>query len=174
MIRKTAFAAALALAFGTAARGADGVSFEVGRGEGTDMIRLGAQWNWDKRFFAERRWNVVPYWDFTVGLWNSARYNMVADLAVTPTFRLQQATLSGLAPYFEAAIGFHLLSEVHITRSKIFSTNFQFGDHIGAGVRFGGRRRYDVSLRLQHLSNGSIRRPNPGINFAQLRLAYHF
>jgi hypothetical protein len=30
-----------------------------------------------------------------------------------------------------------------------------------------------MSLRLQHLSNGGITSPNPGINFLQLRLAYH-
>jgi hypothetical protein len=29
-------------------------------------------------------------------------------------------------------------------------------------------------VRLQHLSNGGIERPNPGINFVQLRLAYRF
>jgi hypothetical protein len=27
-----------------------------------------------------------------------------------------------------------------------------------------------ASLRLQHFSNAGIREPNPGINFAQLRL----
>lgn len=172
MIRKTAVAAALA--FAITAHGADSISYETGHGESTDLLRLGAQWKWDKVFFAERRWNIVPYWDFTVGVWDPDRAKMLADLGLTPTFRLQQATLTGLAPYFEAAIGFHLLSEVHVSQSKVFSTNFQYGDHIGAGVRFGGHRRYDVSLRLQHLSNGSIRRPNPGINFAQLRLAYHF
>jgi lipid A 3-O-deacylase len=40
-------------------------------------------------------------------------------------------------------------------------------------MRFGPRDRYDVGLRLQHLSNGGIRKPNPGIDFVQLRLQYH-
>src|SRR5437762_2379563 len=57
---------------------------------------------------------------------------------------------------------------------RAFSTNFQYGDHIGVGARFGERYRYDLSLRLQHLSNGGLAHPNPGINFLQMRLAYHF
>ena len=50
-----------------------------------------------------------------------------------------------------------------------FSTRFQFGDHLGVGVR---RGQYDIGLRLQHLSNAGLRNPNPGVNFLQLHLAY--
>ena len=55
-----------------------------------------------------------------------------------------------------------------------FSSNFQFGDHVAGGVRFGDKGQYDVQLRLQHLSNGGIKHPNPGINFAILGFQYHF
>ena len=55
-----------------------------------------------------------------------------------------------------------------------FGSSFQFGDHIGAGVRFGDKGRYDVGYRYQHLSNAGIKEPNQGINFHQLRLQYHF
>lgn len=169
MIRKTAAAALLACAL--PAHALDGISYETGRGDGTQMWRLGAQWNWDKKWFAGRRWNIVAYWDFTVGAWDGPQ-NALNDLGLTPTFRLQQRDFSPVAPYAEAAIGFHLLSELRVSSAKIFGTNFQFGDHIGVGVRFGTRRRYDAGLRLQHLSNGGLGRPNPGINFLQLRLAY--
>ena len=77
------------------------------------------------------------------------------------------------SPYIEAAIGFHILSDLQINDDRIFSTKFQFGDHVGIGRRFGPANRYDLSLRLQHLSNGNIRKPNPGINFLQLRFQYH-
>jgi hypothetical protein len=33
-------------------------------------------------------------------------------------------------------------------------------------------RRYDSCLRVQHLSNGGLRDPNPGINFVLMRLQY--
>jgi hypothetical protein len=57
---------------------------------------------------------------------------------------------------------------------KRLSTAFQFGDHLGFGYRFGARSAFDLGYRYQHLSNGSIKRPNPGINFHQVRLQYHF
>lgn len=180
MIRKTALAAALGgCLFAPAAPaqspgfGIDGASLEAGAGEGTRMWRASVHWNWERKWFAERSWNLVGYWDLTAGVWERPENNLT-DLGLTPTFRLQQRAFSAYAPYFEAAIGFHLLSEVRIGTDKVFSTNFQFGDHVGAGIRFGPRHQYDVSLRLQHLSNGGIRRPNPGIDFLQLRLAYHF
>jgi len=57
---------------------------------------------------------------------------------------------------------------------KRFSTMFQFGDHLGVGYRFGTKGAFDLSYRYQHLSNASIKRPNNGINFNQIRLQYHF
>ena len=59
----------------------------------------------------------------------------------------------------------------HVSSDLGFSTRFQFGDHLGIGYRF---ERYDVAVRFQHLSNGGMRNPNPGINFLLLRLQYHF
>ena len=54
----------------------------------------------------------------------------------------------------------------------MFSTKFQFGDHIGVGARFGAANRHDLGLRLQHVSNGGIKNPNPGINLLLLRYQY--
>ena len=59
MIRKTAAAAAIALAAIANAHALDGVSFEVGDGnEDTDLWRAGLQWNWQRRWFAERSWTL--------------------------------------------------------------------------------------------------------------------
>jgi hypothetical protein len=81
-------------------------------------------------------------------------------------FRLQREAI-----YVEGAIGFHLVS-TRISAARVFSTAFQFGDHLGAGMRFGPGRRYDLGMRVQHLSNGGVRSPNPGINFVLVRLQY--
>jgi lipid A 3-O-deacylase len=81
---------------------------------------------------------------------------------------------SSISPYVEGAIGFHLISPVRLEESRGFSTAFQFGDHIGAGARFGEHGRYDLGLRFQHLSNAGIKKPNNGINFTQLRFQVHF
>lgn len=149
----------------------DSVSFEAGSGTGTNMWRAGVQWEWQKRWFTGGRWHLGGYWDAQIGRWNGQ--HELWDFSITPVFRLQQSERSALSPYVEAAIGFHLISETRISDTRRFGSAFQFGDHIGAGARFGERGRYDLGVRVQHLSNGSLRRPNHGINFWQLRLQVH-
>ena len=169
MIRKIAAAAARACA--AQAGAADGVSLEVGHGnENSDLVRGALQWKWNRSWFADTGWELGGYWEATVGVWNTDK--TLYDFGFTPVFRLQRRDWVG--PYLEAAIGFHLLSDLSVTRTRLFGSRFQFGDHIGIGWRFGPRGRYDVGLRAQHLSNGGLKQPNPGINFAVVRLAYQF
>jgi hypothetical protein len=172
MNKKSAVAAlALLCAFSVPARAIDGVSVEAGSGtDSVDLWRIGAQWNWQKKWFQSGDWHVGGYWDAQIGQWHGASH--ITDVSLTPTFRLQKNT--GYGPYLEGAIGFHYLSGKNISNSKQFSTNFQFGDHVGAGFRFGDKGQYDLGLRLQHLSNAGIKHPNPGINFAILRFQYNF
>jgi len=180
MIRKTALASALALGAISNAHAVDGASFELGLGsEYTELWRAGLQWNWQRRWFAERSWTLGAYWELQAGTWSpevpaGQPQPEIWDISITPVFRLERAARTPLVPYFEAAIGFHLLSDLRVNSERSFSTRFQYGDHIAAGVRFGPRWRYDAGVRLQHLSNGGLAEPNPGINFVQLRLAYRF
>jgi lipid A 3-O-deacylase len=53
-------------------------------------------------------------------------------------------------------------------------TAFQFVDMAGVGMQFGSRQQYLAGYRFQHISNGGINEPNPGINFSQLYLQYNF
>ena len=163
--------AALAFAFLPRAAGAvDGMSVEAGGGNGVDVARIGAQWKWDKRWLEGAEYHVGGYWDAQIGYWNGA--TDIADFSLTPTFRLERNQGYGL--YAEGAIGFHYLSSRNVTSTKQPSTNFEFGDHLGVGYRFGDQGRYDVQLRFQHLSNAGIKHPNPGINFTLVRFQYHF
>ena len=154
------------------AHAVDGVSLEAGTGnQGVHMARAGVQWDWERKWFSDGAWRLGGYWDASVGAWNGGP-DTVWDFGFTPTFRYERA--AGGSPYVEAGIGLHWLSSVHIASSRDFSSRFQFGDHIGVGFRFGPGGRYDLSLRLQHLSNAGYREPNPGINFLQLRFQLHF
>ena len=158
------------------ARAVDGVAFEIGSGDGVDMARVGVQWDWNKRWFQGANWHLGGYWDVAAGYWHrgdvrAGEHDEIFDIGVTPVFRIQPNSLIG--PYVEAAIGFHLLSHTSIGDRRM-STAFQFGDHLGVGYRFGARGSFDLGYRFQHLSNASIKRPNPGINFHQIRLQYRF
>ena len=136
-------------------RALDGVSLEAGGGsDGAKPLRLGAQWN------SRYRW---LYWEASFGGWTGG-HGRVYDLGFTPVAR------AGRSPYIEAGVGAHVLSDLDVGTGAELSTRFQFGDVIGVGLRFG---KYDLGLRLQHLSNGGLRDPNPGINFLLVRLQYH-
>jgi lipid A 3-O-deacylase len=178
-MKKTAVAGVIAayLSLGSLpAAAVDGIAVEAGNGDSTDLGRIAVQWNWNKRWFQGAEWHVGGYWDLGLGYWHN--YNAafwqnsnITEIGLTPVFRLQRNELKGV--YLEAGIGVHLLSETQIG-AKQFSTAFQFGDHLGAGYRFGTRGAWDLSYRFQHLSNADIKKPNNGINFSQARLQYHF
>jgi lipid A 3-O-deacylase len=146
----------------------DSFSLETGIGDReASIVRAGVQWNWRRRWLDSGDWHLGGYWDLSVGWWHGGPKEF-AEIAFTPTFRYQRSDRG--SPYVEAAIGLHVLDSVHVAEDRSFSSRFQFGDHVGAGIRFGPRGRYDLGVRLQHLSNAGIRNPNPGINFLQLRL----
>jgi lipid A 3-O-deacylase len=76
--------------------------------------------------------------------------------------------------FFEAGIGVSLMDHAYHTRTKEFGSAFNFVDVLGVGRSFGSDRRHELGLRLTHVSNGSIKKPNPGENFLQLRYAVSF
>lgn len=170
MIRKLAAVALAALA--VRAHALDGASLEAGRAQDdTTAVRAALQWKWQRTWFDGGRWHVAGYWEASIAAW-SAQTSDLVDYGFTPVFRLQRIDARG--PYFEAAIGVHYLTEKQLSSTRASGTHFQFGDHLGAGWRFGRQERWDLSVRLMHLSNAGIRKPNPGIDFFLVRLATHF
>jgi hypothetical protein len=169
MIRKIGAAAGACILtlLGSRTYAVDGVSLELGRGDDrTSVLRLALQDVWRKRSPAGPGWRLAGYWELSAAVWDN-HDDSSADVGLAPVFRIERAAI-----YVEAAIGLHLVSH-RISAARVFSTAFQFGDHLGAGMHFGPNGRYDLGMRVQHLSNGGIRKPNPGINFVVLRLEYN-
>jgi hypothetical protein len=159
------FLAALLLVVSLPVHAIDGVSLEYGVGtREVNLWRLGLQWKAPPFDWMEKRPRWSWYWDVSVGGWHGDE-GTVHDVGLTPVFRYMKDAKHG--PYVEGGIGAHILSDSHINSDLGFSTRFQFGDHLGAGYDFG---RWDLQARFQHLSNGGMRNPNPGINFMILRL----
>jgi len=164
----------------TSVHAVDSVSLEAGsnfKNPDTNMWRVGVQWDWGKKWFEDSPVTIGGYWDVSAGSWHTDDADGshdIGDFSFTPVFRFQKSGATDFIPYAEFAIGFHYLTDTDITQRRRFSTHFQFGDHVGAGLRFGDKGAYDLEYRLQHLSNAGIDHPNPGINFHQIRLEYHF
>jgi hypothetical protein len=166
------------LVFPSAAFAVDGVSIEAGNGNATDMMRVGAQWDWHKKWFDNGSWHLGGYWDASIGRWRGyaaiGNNQKITDFGITPVFRYERDSIFGISPYVEGAVGFHLITTTFINADRKFGSSFEFGDHVGAGIRFGSTRQFDLGYRFQHLSNGGIKKPNQGINFNQIRFEYHF
>ncbi len=125
---------------------------------------------------------TVGDWDFSIlgklhaaWLHNSEGEDprSLGAFGITPVIRFGK-TGGALRPYVEAGVGFRVLTGTQLNDHYDISTAFQFADMIGAGFAFGPRGQYQLGYRFQHVSNASIKRPNPGINFHQVYVGYMF
>jgi hypothetical protein len=160
-----------------ASHAVDGVAFEAGGGQKVQIARVALQWDWQKKWWQSNGTHIGGYWDVNLSQWRGNQYRNVPGarqnitaIGITPVFRFQNDSLKGF--YGEAGIGANLLSELYNNDGHQLSTAFEFGDHIGVGYVF--NNGMDLGLKLQHFSNGSIKQPNGGVNFAILRLGYKF
>lgn len=155
----------------------ESVFFQLGNANSTNSFTGGLTWDWDRKWdlgsgqlsgFFEGFLSVWSYPDGT-----APGHTQLAQVGFTPVFRWTPS--HGESPWFvEGGIGLTLTSKLYQPTGKRFSTAFNFGDQIAVGRSFGERRQHEVSLRLQHFSNGAIKHPNPGENFYQVRYAYRF
>ena len=164
-----------------AAAAADSVMIETGRAFTRDrdleLTRIGFTWDWRRQWAVADGWTLGGYWETSVGQWRGmGRTGMrdTWDLTAGPVFRLSAAPQGGVTPYLDAGLGLHWLSHRELTAKMRSGTNYQFGLTLGVGVRFGEGERFDVGLRVRHLSNAGIQRPNYGMNVAELRFLYAY
>jgi lipid A 3-O-deacylase len=119
---------------------------------------------------SDARWWVPTQVELGAGVWrvpDLAGTTQRFDLHATPVWRADFART-----YVEGGIGLYVLSHTINNDVTHMSTSFEFGSHIGAGLRIGERRETRVGVALQHLSNGGIKEPNSGVNFILLTASF--
>jgi hypothetical protein len=141
----------------------------------TYTARLGVIWPFE---WAWHPWGglVNTYGEATIGHFHTVGDDFrnsrnVTQAGVTPVIRWYP-TSQGV--FGEAGIGTNVITPIYKSGYKEFSTRFQFGDHLGVGWRFDDAGRDEVALRFEHFSNASVKEPNPGENFVQLRYSRAF
>jgi lipid A 3-O-deacylase len=157
----------------------DGTFIEYGEGDMVNAYRVGALWDWNKHWMTDGGSQITGFWEATLGRWRGNKPNdnnqTITEISITPVFRIAQNKDSGILPYLEGGfVGLHLISPTTIYSDRKLGCSFQFGNHIGFGVRFGEHRQYDLAYRYQHMSNGDIKKPNQGVNLSQIHFIYHF
>lgn len=148
----------------------------TGSGSTSQYAGVGLVWGtqWGADWFGGR---VGYHTELQLNRWNADQAGGgnkgFYQLAVLPIFRTR--TDGGRSRFYaEGGIGPSVFDDVYRTRSKSFSTAFQFTNVLGAGYNFGLARQHEVGFRVMHVSNGSIKSPNPGENLIVLRYSYNF
>jgi lipid A 3-O-deacylase len=139
-------------------------------------IDLGGVWDPGFTFWPIGNYRFTLVGEAHVGYWHpttGANPNNIVEVGLGPVLRFERAS-GAIRPYVEWGEGVRLLSHARINDDYTMSTAFQFSDTIGVGVKFGAAAQYQVGFRFQHMSNASIKHPNPGVNFEQVYLQYNF
>ncbi|MFM0498670.1 acyloxyacyl hydrolase [Paraburkholderia caledonica] len=139
-------------------------------------VDLGGVWDPQWSWWAIGGWHFTAVLEGHVAYWHSGEadvHNNVFEFGLTPVFRFIRGN-GVIRPYIEAGVGVRLLSHPSISSHYTMSSAFQFADMVGVGASFGDRQQYQAGFRFQHLSNASIKEPNPGIDFEQLYVQYNF
>jgi lipid A 3-O-deacylase len=130
-------------------------------------------WSWQREFGTAQASGIteafVSHWS---GRGTTQRQSFT-QLGLVPLLRLRKD--GGRSPWFlEGGIGISVMDRTFRTQDKEFSTRFNFVDVVGVGRSLGPDRRRELSLRVTHISNGGLKKPNPGENFLQLRYTVMF
>ncbi len=129
--------------------------------------------------------DLTVFWQ-TAPLWRNATHSLDVSLeaglgrvSATGSNSLWHVGLTPLGRWWftpdnalEAGIGATLFSATRIAGKNI-STAYQFGDSVGYVHHF-EQTQWSTGLRFTHYSNGSIKRPNPGLNIFELRVSHAF
>jgi hypothetical protein len=131
-----------------------------------DVIRLAYR----RTLASDARWWVPTLVEFGGGIWrvpDLGGETQRFDLHATPVWRADFERT-----YVEAGIGAYLLSKTINNDTTHLATKFEFGSHVGAGLRLGPQGETRVGIALQHLSNAGIKQPNGGVNFVLLSASF--
>jgi lipid A 3-O-deacylase len=139
-------------------------------------LDLGFVWDPNLTWWQIGDWHFALIGEAHVAWWHTNEGNVhenTGEIGFTPIIRFIKGS-GAIRPYIEVGAGVRLLSSPRISTSYTLSSAFQFADMAGVGVQFGSHQQYEAGYRFQHVSNASIKEPNPGINFNQIYVQYNF
>ena len=150
----------------------DEISLGIGKekNENIAIYRLGLKKNFNRIFLTNQKGWLSGYFEGSLNLWHHSQDDIYA-IALSPVFVYYFGSETNtIVPYIEGGIGVSFISQCKIADVNM-STAFQFEDRIGGGIR---TEKLDANFRYMHYSNGSIAKPNDGIDSFIVTLSYRF
>jgi len=121
-------------------------------------------WRWT---VCTTNWYVLPQAEISAGSLNKhGQYSFIGSAGPRFLFgheRFPVTVFLGSGPTFLSRYDFE---------DRDFGIHFQFTTYVGVGLDIG--RRFNVSYRAQHMSNGGLGSPNPGLNLQTFSFSYRF
>jgi lipid A 3-O-deacylase len=154
-----------------------GVFVEGGISDDSRSLVAGVAWTWVQ----PSKWgagNASGYLETSLGEWACHRaagehyHGCSMQVGLTPVIRYEPSWWEHW--YMELGIGVDVVAPAWKTDRRRFASEFNFGDHVGLGRKFGDDGRDEIELRAEHYSNGGYKNPNPGENWFQLRYMHWF
>jgi lipid A 3-O-deacylase len=138
-----------------------GISFGYGQADpDIDIYRLGLKKDFDGQWLKTGLGYFSGFYELSFNRWEHKSKD-INGAAFSPVFAYYFGDRANfIKPYIEGGIGVTYIDGYHIADRNL-STNFQFKDRIGAGMRIGF---FDLNFSYMHYSNASIKEPNHGID----------
>lgn len=155
----------------------DRASIEALTGNQSQLLRVGLQSPSAIELPALPAHGISLSWEGSFGYWREnrpdnapSRTESLFDIGLTPVLRWGAQKSCGW--FGEAGVGAHWLSRQYNNNGREFSTRLQFASFLGGGYRF--INDFTLSVKAEHVSNGGIKHPNPGVNFVGVQLGKVF
>ncbi len=152
----------------------------VGRSDGevvVGMIAVDYHFDWYRTF--GRHGFVNPYSELLLSYWEGEEGHTgvsslhEAGISLLLRYSCTRLPLSTIRPYIDAGFGLHYLTEDRI-EGKELGRHWQAGSNIGVGLLFPRDERFELGLRLRHLSNAGTDEFNWGVNQLLARFGVRF
>ncbi|NUO84864.1 MAG: acyloxyacyl hydrolase [Cupriavidus sp.] len=154
---------------------APAVHVGVGRDPSHNINKYEIGLLWDSGFAwgNPQGWQTRLHWEVDLARWDARAGRDVIEVGASPVFRLEKRGGTKV-PFLEASVGVRLVNHVSTSPEHYYSTAFRFSETIGFGLAFGKDLDTEIGIRLQHLSNAGIKKPNPGTDFITGYVRYRF
>lgn len=121
------------------------------------------------------RWRLMLRHEFELAAWRVRHARNLVEAGYSPVLRLERPLASGSGAFFvEGSIGVRALSHTRVSPERSLGSALHFSDMLGLGWQWGPGGRSTLGVRIQHLSNGGLKKPNPGIDFGQVYYSLRF
>jgi len=131
------------------------------------QTELFTDWNLPWNLDWDKNWRLQSQLELSAG-WLNRQHADAFVGSLGPQLRLRR---NALQLQFTAGVNLTLLSR-HAFGDWNLGSPVQFTSH--AGLHWSLNPRWEIGYRLQHMSNGGFRQPNPGLNLHMFSVSYHF